>query len=480
MTLELYNKKGQAMVKLLICDDEIKICRLILNLIDWESLGVRVVGTANDGISALRIAEAEQPDIIITDIRMPGMDGLEMIRNIRESGLATDFIIISGYRQFDYAQKAIRYGVEDYIVKPISEKELRSMVLRIIEKRNRNRELEHGIRDAKQELRASRERVQTNLFERLINGSTPGEEAPAVLGDLSDTVRAVLIKPDLSEKDPDGELYRALLRKVDEIARNRIEEEKISCIRLLKDEGIFLAFVYREPFPIEEFLRRLKRSILMQGSAFFPRFTITIGIGKEETGQDGLASSIEGARAAVMSRLFVGVGEILSADEVRSDSRETMYDFFSHTDKAALLDQVEILNRDGVEEIVRRVGEKVTNLDTTDGIAVLRLTESILRIYLFGTEVIRKNDDEEEVRRNWNLRFHLCQSCAEVFLELADFLSEDLRELTDQSNQAELRPIREAQKYLQAHFNETVRLEDVSEKLGFNPAYFWLFGHTCG
>lgn len=123
------------MYKLLISDDEIRICKFIQHLIDWESFGVEVIGLAQDGETALKIAKREHPELMITDIRMPGMDGLELIREIREAKLDTDIIIISGYKQFDYAQQAIRYGVEDYIVKPIDERELTSMVRRILEKR---------------------------------------------------------------------------------------------------------------------------------------------------------------------------------------------------------------------------------------------------------------------------------------------------------------------------------------------------------
>ena len=125
------------MYKLLISDDENRICKLIKNLIDWDSLGIEITGMANDGMTAYHMAQETKPDIIITDIKMPDVDGLELIKMIRELGLEVDFIIISGYRQFDYAQQAIRYGVEDYIVKPINEKELISIVEKIISKKRR-------------------------------------------------------------------------------------------------------------------------------------------------------------------------------------------------------------------------------------------------------------------------------------------------------------------------------------------------------
>ena len=107
------------MCRVIIADDEPKVLLLIKNLIQWEELGLELVATANDGISALEMIEELHPDIVITDIRMPGYDGIELIEKAKALDPRIDFIIISGYRHFNYAQKAIRFGVEDYLLKPL-------------------------------------------------------------------------------------------------------------------------------------------------------------------------------------------------------------------------------------------------------------------------------------------------------------------------------------------------------------------------
>lgn len=78
-------------------------------MIQWDELGLELVAVANDGIAALAMIEEFQPDIVITDIRMPGYDGIELIGKAKEINPRIDFVIISGYRHFDYAQKAIRF-----------------------------------------------------------------------------------------------------------------------------------------------------------------------------------------------------------------------------------------------------------------------------------------------------------------------------------------------------------------------------------
>ena len=122
------------MLKVLIADDEIKVSQLVFHLIHWEELGMEVIGIVNDGVEAYEIIVEKQPDIVITDIRMPGMDGIELVeKTIRELefGKKVFFVIISGYSQFEYAQQAVKLGVEDYLLKPIKKKELGAVLHKI-------------------------------------------------------------------------------------------------------------------------------------------------------------------------------------------------------------------------------------------------------------------------------------------------------------------------------------------------------------
>ena len=99
------------MIKVVLADDEKKVVLLLQKLIDWEKQGFEIVGIANDGIHALELVRDKQPQLLITDIRMPGCDGIELIRQARELQPGIHFVIISGYRQFEYAQNALKYGV---------------------------------------------------------------------------------------------------------------------------------------------------------------------------------------------------------------------------------------------------------------------------------------------------------------------------------------------------------------------------------
>lgn len=109
------------MLKLLIADDERIIRETISSIIDWEKEDIEVIGLCKNGIEAYDMILDESPDIVLTDIRMPGMDGLELIRRISQTNLNTQFIILSGFGEFSYAREAMRFGVRHYLLKPCNE-----------------------------------------------------------------------------------------------------------------------------------------------------------------------------------------------------------------------------------------------------------------------------------------------------------------------------------------------------------------------
>lgn len=118
-------------IRILFVDDEAIVREGLKKCIDWEVNGFEVVGAAENGEKALEYLRQLSVNIVVTDIKMPVMDGLELIRNSRESGYDSKFLILSGYDDFQYAQRALRYGADDYILKPIKEEELLDALIRI-------------------------------------------------------------------------------------------------------------------------------------------------------------------------------------------------------------------------------------------------------------------------------------------------------------------------------------------------------------
>lgn len=117
-------------LKVLILDDEF-IIREGLCVFPWESYGCEVVGSAEDGEEGLRLAKTLHPDILLSDIKMPEMDGLEVSEKVKSAFPETEIVLLTGYDDFEFAQQALRIGVAEYLLKPIDFKELEAVVEKI-------------------------------------------------------------------------------------------------------------------------------------------------------------------------------------------------------------------------------------------------------------------------------------------------------------------------------------------------------------
>ena len=112
------------MYKVLLADDERIILEGISNVIDWKSLDTELVATARNGIEAYEKIAEHRPHIVISDIRMPGMNGLELAEKVRADFPDTQFIVLSGFSEFEYARCAMQYGVKNYLLKPCNEADI--------------------------------------------------------------------------------------------------------------------------------------------------------------------------------------------------------------------------------------------------------------------------------------------------------------------------------------------------------------------
>lgn len=119
------------MMKVVVVEDEALVRRGIVLTVDWAGVDCAVVGEAADGMEGLEVIRESQPDLIITDIKMPRLDGLEMVRRLREEGNRARVILLTAYSDFSYAQAAVKLGAVDYLLKPFEDGALEEAITRL-------------------------------------------------------------------------------------------------------------------------------------------------------------------------------------------------------------------------------------------------------------------------------------------------------------------------------------------------------------
>lgn len=156
-------------LSLLIVDDEPSIRNGLASSINWNDIGIEVIGVAADGNEAITMIRTLRPSIVITDIRMPYCDGLELIRMVREEDIPCNFIILSGYDDFKYAQTAIRFQVNSYLLKPIQIEELLKELITLRDLTLEEMEKNNNLRVTKQQLLLQNDALIFHFCLKLLN-----------------------------------------------------------------------------------------------------------------------------------------------------------------------------------------------------------------------------------------------------------------------------------------------------------------------
>ncbi|SNZ11504.1 Helix-turn-helix domain-containing protein [Terribacillus aidingensis] len=121
------------MFKVLLVDDEPMLLEGISSIVEWERHGTKLEGVARNGLEAMEFIEKHAPDIVITDITMPGLDGMGLIEQGSKMSPLIKWILLSGYNEFEYAQKAMRFGVKHYLLKPSSEEDIQEALAEVVQ-----------------------------------------------------------------------------------------------------------------------------------------------------------------------------------------------------------------------------------------------------------------------------------------------------------------------------------------------------------
>ena len=467
------------MLKVLIADDEKGICRLLQYLIDWTAYGMEIIRVVHTGMDALSCIREEHPDIVITDICMPGYSGIDIIRESKAKNPDIHFIMISGYREFEYARDALKYGADDYLLKPIKKEELTAALCRIINERietqQSNSSREELLLYVQDTARSFRENFIIQLLEGTISPKwlTSSYCREKLHWKFSgDRFLCIAVKVDVpNEKISYEERIDFFSKKGILILEQQAAEHKMTCCCGLKGD-VLLAVLNADEKNIsetDEILHRLLFQIREHMKQQSLHLHITIGKGEMVNTTSLLISSMQHAVCALWERIMRNSDSIIEYQDSMDCCRTTL----NLTDKKRLLKALEISDFPESLHILEEIKSNAGNDRDLSGYGCYSLCREIASTVFLGIDLQFPKDALTEEKENLGFCLENSVTKADLFNSLKQYIQSASDKLKLQKESASSKPIREARNYIAQHFRSPeLDLEEVSRAIGFNPSYF--------
>lgn len=459
------------MLKVVVADDEARVCQLILMLADWDSLEMEVAGVASNGLEALELVERLRPDILITDIRMPGCHGLELIERAKAEFPQLEIVIVSGYAHFEFAQTAIKHGVGDYLLKPIKREELMSTLEKLGRRCRQRSQSASEVERLRQTNQENEDQLRQRLPLDILNQrlETVTEES------LWETYR-FQAKPGIYQiallklDDPSGSFSPATMGIIQDKTATIFQHELDSVCKgpLMAFQAgwgcCLLSFAAENQDAVRKHLRSFLDQLLAQRSVFGAvEFSLALGPAVPRIGE--LPASAQAARRIAANRLTEGTGRLLEGIPKSSglDRDRVLDQYRRHMERGMEGLDAQLLD-EAVEELIR-VSRAVPHIQ---GWELLELTAAAGRMFLLRPEI----EGRERLGQEFEAACDCCGQKSELFQCLRHLQREQLEAVCQRRHNDAIRPIRMAKQYIQQHYSQPITLEDVSEAVGFSSSYF--------
>ncbi|MDS0524241.1 response regulator [Clostridium sp. SHJSY1] len=320
------------MYKLLLVDDEDEVREGIVKKIEWEKYGFELIGEARNGREALEIAEKDMPDIVITDIKMPFMDGITLSQELRKSIPTVRIVILTGFDEFEYAQKAVNLKVTEYVLKPISSEDLINILLKLKTQLDDEIAKKEDIDLLKTHYIKSLPILKEKFFSSLISSRLKKDEIYDKCKNYGINLEGALFAAVVISIDDD------ILTKDHRYKFGEEEEFKIYAVLNIVTEigdiyDIHNIFIHNDRIVLiisdsEEKSEILSTEILSileeirQSVEKYLKLEVTIGLGTMEKDISMISDSWENAIAALDYRLILGSNRIIWIEDIEPNSKD--------------------------------------------------------------------------------------------------------------------------------------------------------------
>ncbi len=352
------------MLKVMIVDDEYYFREALKVSLDWEELGFTICAEAKNGNDALLKADELSPDIVLVDINMPVMDGLEFVKEIKNKGFDCKIVILTGHSEFQYAKQAVQLGVHNYLLKPVNEKELMESLLDLKRVIERERDIKIEFNKLKQQVKNSIPLLKEKFLNELIQGSLIRTEKSIAnrmaylnIQLSSDYYRVISIEIN-HDDDWDDEDIQLWKFAVSNIACEVLEGYFPYELCYDNNDLICIIIGSNEKNYDTQLLLESKLEIIRSVISKHLEFTITIGVGNEKRSLFDIAASYDESLVALKNKLTLGLDRVITYCSV--EDSEIRVNLFTAGDKNLLLIYMRTGDITEVMNLINRVFTQIS------------------------------------------------------------------------------------------------------------------------
>jgi two-component system, response regulator YesN len=458
------------MCRILIAEDDAISRKGLCKNIPWEENGFEIVGAAGDGEEGLQLAQQFQPELIISDIKMPFIDGLELARQVLEREPSVRIILLTAYEEFEYAKKALDLKIFDYILKPVDTDHLLRVAKQAVW------EMENELK-VQWQIRESRPLLLQRFFSRLVYQQYRDE------AEMSEEAKFLEIPPFQAN-------FLVIILKIDDYynvtfnksareqeilkftVRNSCEQKiKPSPVMILDPGGDELIVIYnsdqkpglltQDIFEQYDMLRTESDNLL--------KTTLTIGMGTSQTGLTGVATSYKEARAATEFRHILGKNQVLVAG---MPENEVKLDLSSSYKELVFKIKLELFEE--VLTIIRQIEKQFLELQFVS-LPYVRLAAIEITLLILN-EAGEKDEDLQENKEHFLIEtsneFLQLTTITEIFERIRKTANDLFQMISSKRDMQHKGLIKQAVSYIESHFtNENLSLREVAGAIFVSPIY---------
>lgn len=457
------------MYKLLIADDEPLERKAIKHIIDEKQLPILLVGVAENGIEAVELSKKLQPEIVIIDIKMPGMDGLAAMRKILENNPETIIIIFSAYDKFEYAQKGIELGAYQYLLKPVSSDRVAKLIYDVIREVDARCLSKVNSREAEERIEKIKPYIKLSLLYKLISGTLDHEDIENQELFLNMKILpgvAIVIGIDCDLESATSDLIKEIMMEC--LQKNSYDTTSVLVDSIGRRKLAILITSSENNSRNKNRIGGLMVEIQHSISAMVPG-TVTIGIGGQYTSFKEIRKSyLEARKAFKYGYIILGGNQVIHVNEINKE-KDREYPVFMKDSitKHILNGEWQFANQD-----VKTVLKQIMQSDEKNILKRVRIMELVVVMSRVAIEEGVEHKDVLCLNADFYQKL-TSNNHLEDLVEYVMGLIEVYRNLVAEANKSYAsKIIKKSQRYIDGHYASYLSLKEVADAVNLSQHYF--------